>query len=163
MYKSVSFILLTFLLIMGLSSCGTTRVAPVQKADDSGAGIQAEVVNTAYDYLGSRYRYGSTGPRSFDCSGLVYFIYNQHDVSLGRTTSQQAQSGRRISVKQAAPGDLVFFGKGRKMQHVGVVVSHQNGKLKMIHSSTSRGVVVEEVYSSPYWSQRLKFAVRVLG
>lgn len=140
------------------SSCGTSRVS---MDDSTKVSPSHQVVQTAKSYVGSNYKYGASGPRKFDCSGFVYFVFSNNNIPIGRTTTEQSQAGQKISINRARPGDLVFFGKGRKMQHVGLVVAVGNGKLEIVHSTTSRGVVVEEVYSSPYWSNRLKFAVRV--
>jgi len=143
-----------------LSSCSSNRVAYQQPMK---TGVESAVVATAQNYVGSRYRFGATGPRQFDCSGFVYYVHLKHNLDPGRTTTAQAQSGSRIKPAQAQPGDLLFFGKGRKMQHVGIVVSNNGRSLQMIHASTSRGVVIEDVYASDYWSGRLKFAVRPKG
>lgn len=141
-----------------ISSCSSTgRMTQPAPAD---RGIESPIVSTAKNYLGSRYRFGAAGPRQFDCSGFVYYVHQQHNINPGRTTSDQSQSGTRIRPNQAVPGDLLFFGKGRKMQHVGIVVSNNGSSLQMIHASSSRGVIIEDVYASPYWSGRLRFAVR---
>ncbi len=68
--------------------------------------------------LGSPYVYGSTGPGTFDCSGLMYWAWRQAGVTLPRTSQQQAFGGQRVSLAEARPGDLVIF--FRDMHHVGM-------------------------------------------
>jgi peptidoglycan DL-endopeptidase CwlO len=148
-----------FGLLLLTSSCGTTsRMASPQ----SGVSEEQhqEIIQLARSKLGSRYQYGATGPRRFDCSGFTWYVFQNTGVDIGRTTTMQAQAGQRIRPSGSRPGDLVFFGKGRKMQHVGIVVSNNGSGLEVIHASSSRGVIIEDVYASPYWSERIKFAVR---
>ncbi|MDH6115874.1 cell wall-associated NlpC family hydrolase [Kitasatospora sp. GAS204A] len=80
----------------------------------------ALAVAAALSKLGSPYVYGSTGPGSFDCSGLMYWSWQQAGVSLPRTSQAQAFGGQRISLAEARPGDLVIF--FHDMHHVGMYV-----------------------------------------
>ncbi|MFB7663455.1 NlpC/P60 family protein [Kitasatospora sp. NPDC056138] len=72
----------------------------------------------AVSRIGSPYVYGSTGPRTFDCSGLMYWSWRQAGVTLPRTSQAQLYAGRRVSLSEARPGDLVIF--FRDMHHVGM-------------------------------------------
>ena len=78
--------------------------------------------------LGDRYVPGQDGPNSFDCSGLVRYVFKQ---ATGKELPHQsrAQYGKvkRISIEDAQPGDLVFFFRGGA-HHVGIYI----GKGKMI-------------------------------
>ncbi|GAA1247731.1 C40 family peptidase [Kitasatospora nipponensis] len=74
--------------------------------------------------IGSPYVYGSTGPGTFDCSGLMYWSWRQAGVTLPRTSQAQAFGGQRISLAEARPGDLVIF--FRDMHHVGMYVGGGN-------------------------------------
>ncbi|MCX4749557.1 NlpC/P60 family protein [Kitasatospora sp. NBC_01287] len=80
----------------------------------------AAAVAAALSKLGSPYVYGSTGPGSFDCSGLMYWSWRQAGVSLPRTSQAQAFGGQRVSLAEARPGDLVIF--FHDMHHVGMYV-----------------------------------------
>ena len=68
--------------------------------------------------IGSPYVFGATGPGAFDCSGLMYWSWRQAGVTLPRTSQGQAQAGRRVSLADAQPGDLVIFYRDR--HHVGM-------------------------------------------
>ncbi|MEV7119139.1 C40 family peptidase [Kitasatospora griseola] len=78
----------------------------------------AAALNAAVSKIGSPYVYGSTGPTTFDCSGLMYWAWRQAGVTLPRTSQGQASAGRRVSLAEARPGDLVIFFKDR--HHVGM-------------------------------------------
>jgi cell wall-associated NlpC family hydrolase len=97
---------------------GTDRLdlgAEPPASDRAGIAVAA-----ALSRLGSPYVYGSTGPDTFDCSGLMYWSWRQAGVTLPRTSQQQAFGGQRISLDEARPGDLVIFFKD--MHHVGMYV-----------------------------------------
>ncbi|MCU7825211.1 NlpC/P60 family protein [Kitasatospora sp. DSM 101779] len=78
----------------------------------------AAALAAAISRIGSPYVYGSTGPSTFDCSGLMYWSWRQAGVTLPRTSQAQAHAGRRVSLAEARPGDLVIFFKD--MHHVGM-------------------------------------------
>ncbi|KJY39122.1 C40 family peptidase [Streptomyces sp. NRRL S-495] len=88
---------------------GTTPPA----SERGGAALAAAV-----RMIGSPYVYGSTGPKAFDCSGLMYYSWRQAGVTLPRTSQAQAYAGQRVSISEARPGDLVIF--YRDMHHVGM-------------------------------------------
>jgi cell wall-associated NlpC family hydrolase len=97
---------------------GTDRLdlgAQPPASDRAGIAVAA-----ALSKLGSPYVYGSTGPDTFDCSGLMYWSWRQAGVTLPRTSQEQAFGGQRISLDEARPGDLVIFFKD--MHHVGMYV-----------------------------------------
>ncbi|MFD7908158.1 NlpC/P60 family protein [Kitasatospora sp. NPDC059747] len=95
---------------------GTDRLdlGTTPPASERGAAALAAAVRM----IGSPYVYGSTGPRAFDCSGLMYYSWRQAGVSLPRTSQAQAYAGQRVSLSEARPGDLVIF--YRDMHHVGM-------------------------------------------
>lgn len=69
----------------------------------------ALAVAAAQRALGAPYRWGSAGPYAFDCSGLTYWAYRQAGVTLPRTSQGQMHAGRRVSLADARPGDLVVY------------------------------------------------------
>lgn len=71
----------------------------------------------ALSHLGKPYVWGATGPNSFDCSGLVCYVFAQVGLRLPRVTFSQVMCGRAVSTSDLAPGDLVFF---RQNAHVGI-------------------------------------------
>jgi cell wall-associated NlpC family hydrolase len=96
---------------------------------------RSEVVNIAKRYLGAPYRWGASGPNSFDCSGFTMFVFRQVGVSLPHSSRAQINSGQRVSRADLQPGDLVFF--RNPIGHVGIYV----GGGQMIHSPRTGDVV----------------------
>jgi cell wall-associated NlpC family hydrolase len=68
----------------------------------------------------------------------------------------QYNDAPKVKVKNAQKGDLVFFDNGSGVSHVGIVVSEKGSPLMMIHSSSSKGVIITDVTKSAYWTKRLK-------
>ncbi len=66
------------------------------------------IIAAAQKELGKPYVYGAEGPGSFDCSGLMQYVFSQVGISLPRTAAQQQDATTRVS--SPAPGDLVFWG-----------------------------------------------------
>jgi cell wall-associated NlpC family hydrolase len=88
-------------------------------------------VTVARAQIGDPYRYGATGPGSFDCSGLTQYAWKKAGVRIPRVASSQFAGIRhKVSWKRLQPGDLVFF---RGLGHVGMYV----GKGRMVHSPRS--------------------------
>jgi cell wall-associated NlpC family hydrolase len=124
---------------------------------------ETDVVGLARDLLGSAYRFGGADRRGFDCSGLTSYVLRRQGVELPRTTEEQAAAGRWVPLDELAIGDLVFFHEpGLAPHHVGIVSSRPGEPLRMIHASTSQGVVETDVLASAYWLRRLGFGRRVL-
>ncbi|MCR6513380.1 SH3 domain-containing protein [Clostridium sp. LY3-2] len=66
-------------------------------------------------------KYVNQGYRAFDCSGLFYWGFNQIGINVGASTYDQINAGREVSVNDARPGDLLFYGN---LQHVGMYIGN---------------------------------------
>jgi peptidoglycan DL-endopeptidase CwlO len=79
----------------------------------NGPGLsRAEVIaflTAAESRLGMPYVWGSAGPTSFDCSGLVQWSLAQAGVVMPRVAADQALTGPAVPLSQLAPGDLLFY------------------------------------------------------
>jgi cell wall-associated NlpC family hydrolase len=141
----------------------TLALAACSSTDHSRPGVPtsglvaSDPVELALALRGAPYRYAGASPDGFDCSGLVHYVFDRHGVTLPRTTTELAHSGRWVPLDEVQPGDLVFFGQD-PVHHVGLVVG--SAPLTMVHASTSRGVIVTRVTESAYWLERLSFARR---
>ncbi len=124
--------------------------------------IRDEVLNFAQKYKGAAYKYGGTTPKGFDCSGFTFFVMNEFDVKLPHNSAAQSKIGKKIPTDKAQRGDLLFFENKGKVNHVGMVYSNDKDGLYMIHSSSKRGIVIDNVTTSSYWKPRLKFARSIL-
>ncbi|HYC07150.1 MAG TPA: NlpC/P60 family protein [Candidatus Binatia bacterium] len=86
------------------------------------------VVRAAESHIGARYRHGATGPRAFDCSGLVYRAFTQvglarriHDLHSARALYAYFRRHHLASRSNPQVGDLVIWGHGA---HVGIYIGH---------------------------------------
>jgi len=126
--------------------------------------VADDIINTALQFSGVRYKWGGTTKKGMDCSGLLYVAFGEHDVSLPRVSSDMAQEGRKIRVKNVTKGDLLFFNtkkRGKKINHVGMVVAVERDEIKFIHTSVSRGVIVSSLREG-FWNNAFIKATRVL-
>ncbi len=111
------------------------------------------LIDMARDQVGTRYKWGASAPgKAFDCSGLVQWLLANFDVALPRTSREQARIGLEVprDPSQLLPGDLLFFGKGRGVDHVGIYI----GEGRYVHASNSRKGVIESNLprtSSAWW------------
>ena len=142
----------------------TPAAADEQAADDaaeeeapvasSGSGRAQQVVDAALTKVGSSYVWGTSGPSTFDCSGLTSWAYRQIGVNLTRSSrGQYSSAGRKVSKSELQPGDLVFYYS--PVSHVGLYIG--NGKIVDAANPRS-GVRVTSLDSMPFTGAR-----RVLG
>ena len=140
--------------------------SPVYKKSE--AEILADsLVAYAKTQIGVKYRYGGSGPSGFDCSGLVVFSFSHFGIFVPRTSSAQYSSSERISASEIRTGDLVFFNGshagGTNVGHVAIITEVLGeGKFKMIHATTQRGVCIDSFPEGSYYPPRLVGYGRVL-
>jgi cell wall-associated NlpC family hydrolase len=121
-----------------------------------------QLVSTASENIGTRYRSGGTTKAGFDCSGLMCSTFGAFDIDLPRTSYEQSQYGTKINNEDAQKGDLIFFktnGRGQ-VNHVGMVVEVNDGDIKFIHAA-STGVIISSI-KEKYYSKRVTQINRVL-
>jgi cell wall-associated NlpC family hydrolase len=58
---------------------------------------------------GLPYVWGGSGPKVFDCSGLVQWSFAQAGITMPRVAAEQALTGPSVPVSQLQPGDLLFY------------------------------------------------------
>jgi cell wall-associated NlpC family hydrolase len=105
------------------------------------------VLQRAAAQKGKPYRYGATGPRAFDCSGLITYVMKGVGVKLPRTSSAMARKAKRVSKASKQPGDLIFFTSGSRVYHVAVYA----GGGKIWHSpKPGRSVTKDKIWTSSY-------------
>ena len=125
-----------------------------------------DLLKEAKSHIGKRYRSGSKGPSTFDCSGFSSYVYRQFGFNLSSSSSAQYYDGESVEKGDLRPGDLVFFkGRNRKggIGHVGIVVSADNSKgtFRFIHASTSQGIRIDS--NDGYYSARYVGARRMIS
>ena len=114
-----------------------------------------QIVNSAKSEIGSKYKHASRGPKSFDCSGLVEYVYHKHDISIGGSAAAMSSLGNSVNIEDAQPGDLVFYKKGGRVFHVSIISQVNSREVLVVHRTSSRGVIEEDISSSPYWSNKI--------
>ncbi|MEL7163248.1 MAG: C40 family peptidase [Bacteroidota bacterium] len=161
-------VFLSLCCLLVLSSCGLFQPISSKpngwepQRGDRGNGsptsyIRTDIVTHAQELIGTHYKYGGNTPREgFDCSGLTRYLYQNAGLDLSRVSRDQASEGRKVQAGDARPGDLVFYKRpGGKVFHVSVVVQADPGELWVIHSTSSRGVIRENVLASSYWKPKI--------
>lgn len=150
------------LLVMALTGCssipsvsdtaaGVNKVKPestVLVKPEPIAPLPAPSFQQVYrSWRGTPYRLGGNSKQGIDCSAFVQVGYSSvFNQLLPRTTGELAMLGKRVSLKDAAEGDLIFFKTGRRLRHVGIYL----GNAEFLHASTSQGVMISTL-ANPYW------------
>lgn len=119
-----------------------------------------KIADMALGFLGWNYKYGGKTPETgFDCSGLVYYIYEQFGYRLERVAADQAKQGVEVSHDALMLGDLLaFYTSGKYVGHIGIYV----GKGYYIHAmGAAYGVVLTSLDDK--YSQREYTARRIIG
>ncbi len=119
------------------------------------------VLMRAISLVGTPYRYGGNTPEGgFDCSGLVNYVYRDMlDLKLPRTSRDlAAYQGPKIEPHQLATADLVFFGSGGNVTHVGIYV----GEGRFVHAPSTGGTVRLDHLDGSYWRRHYSGSKRVL-
>ncbi|MGL5755849.1 MAG: C40 family peptidase [Paraclostridium sp.] len=126
------------------------NISPTDKMDDAVKLIESKV--------GNEYVWGATGPETFDCSGLVQYVYkNALGKNIPRTSYEQSKFGQSVDKQNLQVGDLVFFdtmGKGR-VSHVGMYV----GNNEFVHAANENDGIKKSKLTG-YYSTHYKGARR---
>lgn len=130
---------------------------------DDSSYIVRQLINTASENLGARYKSGGTTPDGFDCSGLMYSTFKRFDITLPRSSVDMAKVGRILNEDDIRKGDLIFFTTNGKsvINHVGMVTEVSDDEIKFIHSSTQKGVIISST-KEPYYGRNFAQANRIL-
>ena len=112
-----------------------------------GTGIsetRVNLVNFALQYVGGRYVWGGESlTYGVDCSGFTMKVYQQFGVYLPHYSVSQSYCGRRISARDAKPGDLFFYSNGYRINHVAIYI----GNGQVVHASNERdGIKISNAY-----------------
>lgn len=135
-------------------SATKTEEAPAATQSSGSSSRAQAAVDAALSKVGSRYVWGTSGPNTFDCSGLTSWAYRQVGINLSRSSKAQwSSAGVKVSKSDLRPGDLVFYYS--PVSHVGLYIG--NGKI--VHAANPRsGVNITSLNSMSFTGAR-----RVVG
>jgi cell wall-associated NlpC family hydrolase len=128
----------------GGTQAATAPARQAAPASEQASGSRAQAVAFARAQVGKPYAYGGTGPGAYDCSGLTQAALKAAGKSIPRTSQAQLSGGKKISLSEAKPGDVVVYYSGAS--HVGLYI----GGGEVIHSSRpGKPISVADVNSMP--------------
>lgn len=116
--------------------------------------VRVDICQYAKEFLGNPYVWGGTSlTKGTDCSGYVMSLYKKYGVSLPHSSRAQANCGTTIKVSEAQPGDLIFYGNGKNINHVAMYI----GGGQVIHASNPKtGIRISNVsYRTPCKAVRI--------
>ena len=146
-------------------SFSSVKKCKTQKTDRN------KVKSLAYSKRNCQYKYGSKGPKKFDCSGFVYWVYKNAGVKTKKAVPKTSSAGQYSALKKymigksvkslnkAKVGDIIFFKYGGRISHVGIY--YGNGK--MIHAANPRkDICIEKVKDYNKWGYKVVGIARVM-
>ena len=119
-----------------------------------GSGDGSSIASYALQFVGNPYVYGGTSlTNGTDCSGFSQAIFRKFGISLPRTSGEQAGVGKKISVSSARAGDLIFYAKNGRINHVAICI----GGGRVVHASNpTTGITTSNMnYRTPYCARRI--------
>lgn len=125
----------------------TETVEPTPKPKPTRA---QKVIKWAAKQKGDPYKYGANGPGSFDCSGLVQYVYKKSGKKVGRTSGAQLK-GKHISKSKKKKGDILIFISNGRAYHSAIYAG--DGKMWEAQKSGTR-VGKHKIWSSGYVVRR---------
>ncbi|MDO4355790.1 MAG: Ig-like domain-containing protein [Clostridia bacterium] len=143
---------------------GHTATVAVTVVSASGSAKADTVMEAALSKLGCKYVWSTHGPNTFDCSGLVYYAYQQIGVKISASSYKQGYStGTKVSYDELRPGDIVCFntvenGDDDLVDHTGIYL----GDGKFVHASSAAAKVIVSDLTSGYYLRTFSWGRRVL-
>ena len=117
------------------------------------------LLSMARQHMGVPYVWAGRAPGGFDCSGFVYYVFDQMGYGLPRMADGQFEAGVPVSRRDLQPGDLVFFSTYEPgPSHVGIYL----GNDQFIHASSGAGYVTVTSLSTAYYRDRYIGARRII-
>lgn len=138
-----------FITITNSSSSSTTTSSTSTTKSSSSSSVSTvtgqDIINYAMQFEGEPYVWGGSTPSTgFDCSGLVQYVFGHFGISLPRTTYEQVNCGRAVSLSDIQPGDLIFeIPSAEGPQHVGIYIG--DGKI-LDAMNPQNGVTISPLY-----------------
>lgn len=124
-----------------------------------------KILRFAQQQMGAKYKYAGRDPKGFDCSGFTYYVLQKFDIEVTPNSAAQSVQGKKIKMSEVKTGDLIFFKRPeeKRIFHVAMVVNKDEGALNVIHSTTSKGVRIDNIMTSSYWRPKIYLARDVVS
>ncbi len=158
-------LLLPFLFLASCSSVSKTYNNTTRKSVNhlGKTSLRKNIAKEGKKHVGIPYRYAGKNPKTgFDCSGFTSYVFDKFNIEISPGSKYQAKTGRKIPLKRAKAGDLIFFGKGKKVTHVALVTNNTKEGIEVVHSTSSKGIMVQNISRSSYWKPKILFARDVI-
>lgn len=153
------------LLLLTLFLSSLTRLN-ASLATDSVLISRDSIVLFSKNFIGLPYRYASRSPArgGFDCSGFTMYVFKKFGIQLSPSSSAQSLQGDKILLKNAIPGDLMFFRRSKRGRvfHVALVCKVIKDSIFIIHSTSHGGLRIDNLATSNYWRSKYKSVRNVL-
>jgi len=118
-----------------------------------------KLITLAKSKLGDSYVYAAKGPNHFDCSGFVYYLFKENNITIPRASLQQSKAGKKLTREQIQKGDILFFDTHQRnhVNHSGVYL----GEGKFIHSSSGKayGVTISTL-DKGFYADKFRWGIR---
>ncbi|MBX9867548.1 MAG: C40 family peptidase [Burkholderiales bacterium] len=147
------------------SNANVTKPARNSQNDNNAQSQQSQdaisnMLLQSVSLMGIAYKWGGNTPDTgMDCSGFVRYVFNKSlGINLPRTAAEMAKVGKRVSIDQLQPGDLIFFNSSRGSNtHIGIYL----GGNKFIQSPRT-GETIQITDLSGYWTKHFNGAKRIV-
>lgn len=133
--------------------------------NENSSSLRDSIVSFSLEYLGTPYVSASCNKDGFDCSGFVYFVFQQFNIEVPRSSIGFKNFGKEIPINSVKKGDVLVFLSPTKnvIGHVGIVTKANGMESEFIHatSGTDMKVVLTSLTNKGYTKRFVK-AVSVL-
>ncbi len=89
-----------------------------------------DIISDAKRMMGTPYLWGGNSTKGNDCSGFTQTVFKANNIQIPRDARQQALIGTPILPSKdwsnILPGDLLFFGRGNRVTHVGISLGQKD-------------------------------------
>lgn len=105
--------------------------------------VRVDLCQYAKQFIGNPYVWGGTSlTKGADCSGFTLSVFKKYGVTLPHHSGSQAKMGKKVSLNEAQPGDLVFYSNGSRVNHVAIYI----GGGQVVHASNPKtGIRISDV------------------
>lgn len=124
------------------------------------------LMNFAEKLIGIPYKYGGSKPETgFDCSGLVFYVFNNFKISVPRVSVDYTNAGVEVDIKDSKRGDIILFTgsdpKSGVVGHMGLIVSNKNNRIQFLHAASGHNARVMISEMNAYFISRFVKVNRV--